>query len=1336
MTYKPKLVLYLFLLLLFLPAVLFAQYRFDHLSVADGLSNSTVLSIGQDRRGFMWFGTRDGLNRYDGRTVSHYSNTADDPTTLIDNDYIYSIKEDDTGNIWFGSQKGLSYYSLAEDRFEQINYQVAGKSRPHSFAILCIYITKDKRIFFGTNEGLSYLENNKSRKFIHIGDKEGLVGLQVNTICEDASGNIWVGTDKGLNKIQIGQNHKIAIEQAPLLQPSGSYFVRALACVDDQLYVGIDNKGIIRYDLGKGTLYKYTKENGKLSNNITRKIIYSKRSGKLYIGTMSGLTIEDLKNGRIDQIHKDLSNSSNLSDNSIKDIFEDKDGSIWLGTNFGGVSVFHPTKSYFKIYRANPYVNSLSGDLISQLKVDRFDNLWIGTEGNGLDYLDRKTQRFTSISGTYGQIRSSTVKSIWVDADRIWIGLFDGGIDVLGQNGNNIQSLSPGLHSLNQGYISSIQRHPDGKYWFGTASNGINIYDSTHQRFSYINDTSKVRLSNNYIKDILIDQSANVWVGTVKGLNVLWKNTAQFELYEIGEEGLTSSYIHCIRESPSKEIWIGTYKGGVYRFDKSTHKFERWSTQEGLPSPNIMSLEFDEQGMVWVATDKGLARLNPKTGNIQLFDTHDGLPSSEFSLNASTRAHDGRLYFGTYKGLVEINPRQFSGQTKDPEIRLSALKLFNTIVHPHDATHLLDQDISLMPGLTLNYDQNYFTIDFISIDYINQFKIKYRYKLDGFDQEWNNVDQPVASYTNLSPGNYTLLLNATNADGKWGDKPYALTIKVRPPLWQTWWAYVLYALILLSGGYLFDRFRRRQIQLSNELLYQQKYAKDLDGLYQAKLDFFTKISHEIRTPLTLIVAPLDKLLEQLREKETGSYYLSIIKKNVDRLLLMVNELLDFRKIEEGKVELKLQQVLLLPFIQEQVELFQEAFHTGEIRFTMKCTVTEPVYLDPYQFSKVMSNLLVNAIKFTPAGGSISIVAERQQNQVAVVIADTGMGIAEEDLGKVFANFYQSDQVREKGWGIGLSLCKAIVEQHGGTIRVQSTAQKGTAFTILLPASLPDSGAVNPENTIFRHDNTEVSAPFAEQTLIHPKLKRSLLIVEDNRDVADFLLKSLELEYDVYTAANGEEGVQMALEILPQLIISDVSMPKMDGVELTRILKSDPATSHIPVILLTAMDKEVQITAGYLAKANAYIIKPFSIQVLLLQISNQLDHVDRLREKYTESLLNPSSEETYTDLDAVFLKELKSHIENRLEDADLRVTDLIAHMGVSQTAFYKKVKALTGLTIGDFIKILRLNRAAALLQETDLPVSQIAYKVGFNDPKYFSKEFKKYFGKNPTDYSKK
>jgi len=1337
MTYKPILFL-LLLLQLLRPVWSFGQYRFDPLSVADGLSNSTVLSIGQDKRGFMWFGTRDGLNRYDGRTVNVYGHISGDKTSIIDNDYIYSIKEDNSGNIWFGSQKGLSYYSLATDRFEQINYQAAGKTKPNSFAILCIYITRDGKVIFGTNEGFSYLIDRTSRNFIHVSSKDGLQGTQVNAISEDGAGNLWVGTEKGLNKIRLDKNKKVTVEahQLPFEAPC---FVRALQLVMDNMYIGIDNKGLVKYSLRDGTMDTYTKENGKLSNNLVRKILYSPRSKKLYIGTMNGLNIEELTSGRIHQIHKDISSTSNLSDNSIKDIFEDKDGSIWLGTNFGGVSVLHPTKFYFKTYRSNPYMNSISGDLISQLRVDRQDNLWIGTEGEGLDYWNRQTDRFSSISREYGQLRSPTVKSIWTEDKRVWVGLFDGGIDVLRQDGSLDQSLHHASSALNQGYISSIQRHPDGTYWIGTASNGINVYNRSGQRFAYINDTSKIRLSNNYIKDILIDRQGNVWVGTVKGLNVLWKNSSQFELYDVGEEGLTSSYIHCLRESPSQEIWLGTYRGGLYRFNKATHKFDRWSEREGLPSSNIMALEFDDQGMVWVATDKGLARLNPKTGNVQLFDTHDGLPSTEFSLNSSARAKDGMLFFGTYKGLVEIDPRKFVTQAKIPEIRLSALKLFNAPVHPGDATQLLQQDISLVSEIKLGYDQNYFTLDFISIDYINQFKIKYAYKLEGFDQEWNNVDQPVASYTNLSPGTYTLLLNATNADGQWGEHPYSLTVTIQPPIWRTWWAYTLYAVLLLTGGYLFDRFRRKQIQLSNELVYQQKYAQDLDDLYQTKLDFFTKISHEIRTPLSLIVAPLDKLLLHITGWDQSGYYLRTMKKNVDRLLLMVNELLDFRRIEGGRLELRKQTVALRPFLEEQFELFKDALLEKEITFTFHCPGNYSVAIDPYQFSKVISNLLVNAIKFTTPNGRINLSVDKEKEDIRMTLRDTGVGIEEKDLDNIFTNFYQSGTLAEKGWGIGLSLCKTIIEQHGGTITARSVIGEWTEFSIVLPSEVYEQYVDHLMQVLPAdpsHGSYDLELPMLNTPVFTQKEKKTILIVEDNRDLADFLLKSLIFEYEVLLAADGEEGLRIAQESIPNLILSDVSMPKMDGVELTRMLKTNAATSHIPVLLLTAMDKELQIKEGYLAQADAYIVKPFSIQVLSLQISNQLDHVERLRAKYTESLLNPTSEEAYPDMDAAFLKQLKAHIEARLEDVELRVPDLIEQMGVSQTAFYKKVKSLTGLTIGDFIKILRLNRAVKLLQETRLPISQIAYKVGFSDPKYFSKEFKKYFGKSPSDYVQK
>lgn len=1343
------------------PTSSLAKLAFDHISVIDGLSQSTVLSIRKDSRGFMWFGTRDGLNRYDGRTIKQYKNDPANPNSLISDDYIYTIAEDRRQKLWIGTQKGLSYYSPRNNSFEQISYDMAGKTNPSLFAILYILPARDGKVWFGTNDGLFYFESSESRDFKWFSKNDGLAGNEIYSIFEDAVGNIWVGTVTGLSKLVPSADKKKYTIKSYFSDKDdprslSADFVRTIAEDNKgQIWLGLEKGGVNLYQSDTDQFKRYTTENSRLTNDIVRKI-YVAKDGTIWIGTMDGLNVYSPFIDSFQLYRHDPDDSKSINDNSIKDIYEDNNGSIWIGTNFGGVNVVHKNTLVFDVFKHNSYTNnSISGNLISVMAKDNRGNLWVGTEGSGLNRYNPRTgsfSRYVYAAENSSSIGSNTVKSIYVDRkDNIWIGLFEGGLELYNPQTDGFIHFRPNAsdpHALNHGYISAIDEDADGKIWIGTSNRGLNILDPKTQVFSHINKSSEGRgLTSDYIRDILIDSKGNVWIATVLGVNLLKKGETRFVSFVEGSNGLTSRYINCIAEDPKGNIWIGAHKGGLSLYNAQHNNFKNFSEEDGLVSNNVVGINFDSENNVWASTDNGLSVLNVQKQAFKTYDMSNGLPSNEFSVNSSARDDDGTLYFGGYNGLVSFKPTNIRFNTNPPKIVFAQLRLFNQPVDVNGTDGILDEDISFEDELVFKASQNIFSIDFIAFNYINSERNRYAYKLEGFEQEWNYVDNPSASYTNLPAGTYTLLVKAANNDGVWTESPKELRIKVLPPIYKTWWAYLLYVALFILLWYQVNKFLRRQQKLETELYYEHLNHEKQEELYQNKLEFFTRISHEIRTPLTLIFAPLGRLIESTKQDTFVNKQLYGIKANTERLLHLITELLDFRKIDTGNLQLRFQVVDLQSYCRHIFEFFGVQAEVKGINLVFEPQEHLFVKIDPQQMEKVFFNLISNALKHTREGGQITLRLRHDENAVFIDVEDNGIGIPLEDQKKIFDNFYQSknDTAQSAGWGIGLALVHNIVELHQGEItlisREESATHTGmTCFTVRLNREkvtehdkinivqdLPVQSAFETEQPWIRQDENiyEVARPEEKQ--------HAVLIVEDNDELRKFLAQALSGQYHVLEAPDGAAGLDIALKELPDMIISDVTMPNMDGFEFCRRIKQAETTSHIPVIMLTAMASDVHQIEGLQHGANIYLTKPFSVQLLELHISNLIKSTDALKEKFGRQVTLMPHNIEIEHPEEKFLHKLVNVVEHYMENTEFNVAALVDHMGMSQTVLYKKIKTLTGMTIIDFIKSLRLKRAAQLLAQQKLHIGEVAYSVGFNDRKYFSKEFKKQFGKSPSEY---
>ncbi len=1354
---------FLFFLLLMGAGQAFSQLSFDHLTVSNGLSQSTVLSIAKDSRGYLWFGTRDGLNRYNGKNIKVYRHDDQKNTSISADDYIYTIVKSKDNNLWIGTQRGLNYYQPKTDAFEKIYHNPKDPSSLSSNAVLSVCETKNGQVWFGTNQGLSMLANAKSRKFKNFKLKDGLAGNEIYCVFEDSKNNIWLGTTTGLTRIKpVGQNKyqfvNFFYKANDLNSLSGNSIKTIVEDKEGKIWIGTERNGISIYDPEQRT-FSHIQQSSLavhgLSNNFIRKIIISKE-GKFWIATMNGLNIYDPNTRRFTVYKHDSENRKSLIDNSIKDLYEDEHGSVWIGTNFGGISVAHKNAVPFEVYKYSKYRNSISNDIISVIGGVDSQHILAGTEGSGIDYMNTQTGTFKNFSNQPNNptsINSNNVKAIFKDQKGLlWIGLYEGGLEQFDLASGTFKHFKPNPKdstSISHGYVSSIAQDQQGRLWIGTSSKGINLYHYDKQNFTKVNTKSEgLKISSDYIRVMLGDTKGNLWVGAADGLSILRKGKNRFERFYKRKDGLQSDYINCILEDNQHQIWIGSHRGGLAKYLPKQNKFVTYNTKNGLPSNNIAAMAQDDEGNLWISTDRGLSKFDVKRGNFKNYYVSDGLPSNEFSYNAAYKAPNGTLYFGSYNGLVAFKPQNISINQTAPKIVFTALRLFNKDVAVGGDDGLLEEDISFAPKITFSANQNIFTVDFVALNYIKPERNKYAYKLEGFEDNWNEVGIPSATYTNLPAGTYHLLVKGSNNDGYWNKTPARLEIKILPPLWQTWWAYVLYAIALALIWYYINRFLRRQERLETELYYEHLNYEQQQQLHQHKLEFFTRISHEIRTPLTLISAPIEKLIHLTQDNTLLNAPLKGIKSNTDRLLRLIKELLDFRKIETGNLQLKVAEVDLVAFGSAICQAFKSQTADKEINFRFDHP-SQPVtaFIDASQMEKVLFNLLANALKYTPNHGSITLSLEELANHIQIKVHDTGTGISSEHLAHIFSDFYQiKGENAQTGWGIGLALVKDIVDMHRAQISVQSKVatadEEGyTEFRIsMLKGSAHFSAQELAAASMTEHNEvTAMELPLAESNAVTtsvddlPPHAKHILVVEDNDELREFIVQSLQHSYKIIGCANGLVGLEYAVENLPDLIISDVTMPIMNGNELCKQIKTEERTNHIPVIMLTAMAAHNHQIEGLEAGADVYITKPFSVQVLELNIRNILLSKEVLRAKLHKQLLLTPAKVEGKSPEEKFLARLMQIIENKMEDPDFNVTALVDDIGMSQTVLYKKIKALTDLSITDFIKSIRLKRAAQLLTAGQLSIAEVAYSVGFNDRKYFSKEFKKQFGVVPSDY---
>ncbi len=1312
----------------------------------------------------MWFATDDGLNKFDGTNFTVYRNIAGDTNSLRVNE-ILTLCLDKQGNVWVGtSGGGLSLYDRKKDNFTNFPFRnvhggfstksvirsiccdhrgklwiaqfegvyefdpVTKIVRPVNLVrpeganrvrvtLLCIFEDSKHRIWLGSDYGL-YLyqrESDSFKRFTHNpADPNSLSSDVVRTISEDSTGNVWFGTVEGLNKLPAGESRLIHYKNT-----------------------GPDAIGIN-------------------SNEIN--CIAADKEGELWIGTNVGLNKFNPVTKAVSVFEPDAENIHSLTSKNVRCAFIDKQGIYWFGTFRGGINKYDRNLNLFNLKLSNTFQeNSNKAAIITSLAENKNGNVYIGTDDEGLLEFDRKTEKLRRLPFPKSNNVPVAILSLQPARDnRLYIGSFAHGLYILDPATGHLENLKKGTEpgDLSSNDIFCLKEDSKGNIWVGTNGGGVNVMQHKKVILKFKPNPNGLNEHaipvNGYARAIAEDHEGNMWIGSHgAGLAVYNTATRSFKVFTRDNSQLPSDKVEALLCDSHGSMWVGTYGGGLSLFDKAKKQFINFGEKDGLQNTTIYQLVEDLQGRIWLSTNTGIGCFDLNKKSFRNFNNQHGVQNNNFVHGAGIRLSDGTVFFGGLQGFNYFDPAALTTNRNVPAVLFTDLKISNKSVIAGDGSPIKEH-ISVAQEIRLDFKQN-FALSFVALNYTNPKQNRYAYKLEGFDKEWNYTGTiNTASYTNLDPGHYTFRVKASNNDGVWNVQETTIKIYVKPPWWATIYAYIFYSLVI-AGLLLYSRYRaiakwRRKFAIEQERT-EVRRMQELDRL---KLQFLTNLSHDFRTPISLIMGPVEQLInEETARSKTDK--LQMIRRNARRLLNLVNQLLDFRKMEEHELKLQLSKGEFVSFIKEVCESFRDLSERKNINFSFTSQITQlHTQFDRDKTERILFNLLSNAFKFTQAGGDVGVeinTAEKQDGSdrqwVAIRVTDTGVGIPREDQEKIFERFTQNntpEHILNQGTGIGLSITKEFVKMHGGAIDVESIMGKGSAFIIQLPLKVLAEPA--PSNPINNHTETQAlnveTAPVSFETITEEETEAipdalSVLLIEDNEDFRFYLKDNLRNNYKILEAANGKEGWQKALACHPRLIVSDISMPEMDGITLVKKLKADKRTSHIPVILLTAMTGEEEQLRGLGTGANDYITKPFNFEVLHAKIRSLLNLQLTMQSAFTKQIKVVVPEVQFESADEKLLQEIVSYLEKNLTNSQLSVEALSKEVGMSRSSLYSKLLELTGQSPVEYIRSFRLEKAAVLMEKSHMTIAEIAYQVGFTTPNYFARSFKSKFNVLPSEY---
>ncbi len=1407
------------------------EFKFRHITPKEGLSSNYIRCIIKDSKGFMWFGTVGGLNRYDGYNVKAYKNDPNDSTSISRNS-IMALVEYTNGDLLVGTiNGGLNRFHAATETFSHYTHNPDDPTSISHDRVNIIYQDNQDLIWVGTHDGLNLFDPSSGRFNVFQQDPlyPGNKKDQVQVIFQDKEGMLWIGTNGGL--YQFDRQRKVfkEIELVLPVEPIENWH-KIINCIAEDhngvLWIGTDHL-LFKYDNGKLEWVPPNKNRSKYPSNyhITDIVEYKDADGYyLWIATWWGLNAYEFNSGLYHRVHTDPTNPESLSSDHVNALFLDDSGLLWIAGP-DGIDIFDLRLKPFNQVFMSHGINQHSYSAVTFYE-DEDSNLWIGSPNGGLIKYDQQLnfmKRFNLRFDDRLILNYSVFKILEDSKHRLWIGMNRpyAGIYLFDRDEESVTKLKfniPEDQLLPEG-INDILENNMGVIWVAT-NRGLFWFDGKKQVPEPLRMANHDKLSDSWISDLYKDDFGIVWIASNKGLfrmNELSSDSITFQ--RVGDCNNDSRCLKgnpkCIFESKNGTFWVGTTEG-LFMMNESHEFIEVYEKNELIGENSILSIVEDDNGYLWMNTWKGIVMFKPDIipgETPKLFDLSDGLPFEKHITTPLFKSSDGQIFVpgrgAQQNGFYYFHPDSITINTQIPPVFITDLKIRNE-------PYVTDTNITMLKQLTLSYNQNYLTLEFAALDYMNPGKNQYAYQLEGIDNDWVYCgNRRYANYTGISPGDYIFSVKGSNNDGYWNEAGTSLAITILPPPWRTWWAYSLYALFLLGLIVAWRRYDLKRQRLKQDLELEQVEAEKLKEMDKIKSRFFANISHEFRTPLTLILGPLEKLRKVVLEE--GLPDLEMMQRNARRLQRLINQLLSLSKLESGEMRLQVREVNLVELVNGYVQSFESLAKQRNIDLVFQAEEKDiQVYIDQEKLEKILYNLLSNAFKFTSEGGLIKIEvgsgqlaigSERGQrdkgtkgqfttaplhhstttpttsphHHTTIRISDTGPGIPPDHLSHIFDRFYQADDSYtrdQEGTGIGLALTKELVELHQGTIYVESEVGKGTTFRVILPlgkehlneeeVNVQDgmsniehriSNIEHRQSTIDNRSKTEFDGANQSYPTPGPSPTREgskpplgglgvgneqplLLIVEDNTDLRAYIRSYLDESYHITEARDGNEGLKKATEEIPDLILSDVMMPGMDGFELCEKLKTDERTSHIPVILLTARAAPESKLEGLETGADDFLTKPFDPDELQIRIRNLIAGRERLRERYLREMgiedlpkKEKTREKELISLDEKFLIRAKSIIEDHLSDETFDIPRFSEKMYLSRTQLHRKLKALVNQSATEFIRAIRLHHAARLLEHKTGNISEIALEVGFSNPAYFAECFKKQFGLLPSEFIK-
>lgn len=1355
---------------------------YNFVSIKEGIPKVGVSDIIQDHKGFIWIATNStGIYKFNGIDYTPYKHVLNDSTSLSSN-RVGCAFIDSKKRLWVGTENGLNLYHKELDQFSRITLDIQTPNNDNVTAITeddsnNLYIGTDgfgvyklnletllvsklkHSIFNSNNERIKvndivhvgnnkvYVASNFGLKEIDIANQElihtkfytkdkSTFDTEISKLFKDRNNNLWVGpqANEGLYKCTLNRNQNHSIIQVKQIPLTKKKILSIVQLSDDTMMIGTENEGLFHIDTDE---------------KLIAHRIYDKKE------------------------------KHSILHNSIWELYVDKDDRIWMGYYNSGIAVNDKLFDKFKDLNSSPNKeNSLKIASVMGIISDNSGNIWAATDGGGIDIFNPKTQKVTHINNKdtypYSGLNSNHIISLLKDSQQnIWAGSWDNGLYYLKKGSNNfinynVKNISNGLSSNT---IVSLAEDSNGIIWIGSFFKGLHALDPKTKQFTYYNSEAFVKngITTTDILKILVDSNDNLWLATVNGLFKIEKEGLTIKKIhplsnrinkEFGK-AINANYILNVYEDSKKNIWIGTRGSGLCKYNTVKDEFKWYNRTNGLVEENVAAIVEDNDNNIWVSGNAGLTKIDDELLEFTNYTFNDGLLSNDFNFGSVFKDANGMLYFGNFKGLDYFDPNELKTNIKVPLLHFTDFKLFNEKVIPNAKDAPLKKVITETDSLTLTSSQSVFTIEYTGLNFTRPEKNSYAYYLEGYEDTWNYVGQKrSATYTNLDQGNYIFKLKASNNDGIWNENPLELKIKILPPWWKTNWAIAGYILLFLSCLYLLNHLTQSRIKEKEQIRNERLQRQQKDELNKKKIQFFTNISHEFRTPLTLIMNPLKDIIhdKELNFPQHVKNKHAIINKNTDRLYRLINELMDFRKLELNKINVRARKINLIDFAKNILSYFQEEANNKNILLSVDADTPDlTLWADVKMLEKIIFNLLSNAIKVTPEGGAINIdlratdqlhklplvTKEEKVKAIEIIISDTGPGLEKDQVDKIFERFYQVEKQSKSyfgGTGIGLEVVQSFVKLHKGKVKVSSELGMGTTFKILFPegnnhfsqdqiilseeAEFLAKEAFSYAPSVILENNAEENTEVTKQ--------HTVLIVEDNVELRDYLKLELHNQYKVLIATNGAEGIKIAKETFPDVIITDVVMPEVDGMEFCKQIKSDISTSHIPVLMLTAKAKIDDRIEGIETGADAYMVKPFNIRLLKLRLGQLITSRQLIFNKYFSVISEIPEDINTTPLDKEFIENVLNHINENIGDPNLNVETLAFQLNLSRSQFYRKIKALTNQTASEFLRNIRLQKAKQILEMGETNISKVCYSIGFSSHSYFTKCFKNYFGILPTE----